>query len=472
VHHDAHAPAGAFQLAGDGNAAEPSADAEYAKAGDVAMVLQTSGTTSAPKVVPLSHRHILAAAHHVAWSLQLATDDRCLNVMPLFHVHGLVAAVLASLCAGSSVICGPGFSPRPFLAELSDSHPTWYTAVPTIHQSLLSHLVSVGDTTTRHSLRFVRSATSAMPPQVLSELEEVFRVPVVETYGMTEAASQITSNLLPTGTRKPGSAGLPVGLRLRIVGQSGERLPDGQTGEIVIRGPSVITGYEQTADVNANAFHEGWLRTGDLGYLDSDGFLYIAGRLKEMVNRGGEKIAPREIDEAMLEYPGVAQVAAFGVAHPTLGEDLAVAVVPKKHGSLTAKALRAHALARLAGFKVPSQIHIVDEIPKGPSGKVNRSALTQKFQVPARDRTPVLGNVIEKRIAQVFSEIVGTEFSDRNDNFLILGGDSLTAMRATIRLQQDLQVTLDFSDIFHHPSVAELATFIDGLLRTAGKSVR
>ena len=296
-------PAVVFHLAG--SEVEPPNTVDFAQADDVALVLHTSGTTSRPKIVPLAHSNICATAGNIVATLKLTERDRCLNVMPLFHIHGLMAAVLSYIAAGASIVCTPGFQAAPFFSWLADYQPTWYTAVPTMHQAVLSGVEANRDVVAASSLRFIRSSSASLPPQVMTALEEAFRAPVIESYGMTEAAHQMTSNSLPPGQRKPGTVGQAAGPDVAIMDEAGEFLPVGLPGEIVIRGANVTAGYENNPEANATAFTNGWFRTGDQGVMDEEGFLTIVGRLKEMINRGGENIAPREIDEKLLSHPDV-----------------------------------------------------------------------------------------------------------------------------------------------------------------------
>lgn len=350
-----------------------------AETGDIALVLHTSGTTSRPKIVPLSVGNVCASARHIGATLALQPQDRCLNIMPLFHIHGLIAAVLSSLGAGASVVCTEGFNALNFFARLEEFKPSWYTAVPTMHQAILARGERNREIAQRAHLRFIRSSSSSLPPQVMAALEELFKAPVIEAYGMTEAAHQMASNPLPPRARKPGSVGVAAGPEIAIMADDGALLAAGVQGEIVIRGPNVTAGYENNPTANAEAFTHGWFRTGDLGTLDDEGYLAITGRKKEIINRGGEKISPREVDEVLLDHPAVAQVVTFAVPHAKLGEDVAAAVVLKPDSEADEKALRAFTAQRLADFKVPRQILILAELPKGATGKVQRIGLAQKL---------------------------------------------------------------------------------------------
>ncbi|MFN8899566.1 MAG: AMP-binding protein, partial [Pseudomonadota bacterium] len=309
----------------------------------------------------------------------LAPGDRGLNIMPLFHIHGLIAGVLAPLAAGSQVFCTPGFNALKFFAWMEEAAPTWYTAVPTMHQAILSRAGKNADVIARHRLRFLRSSSSSIPPQVIRELEETFCAPLIESYGMTEAAHQMASNPLPPAVRKPGSVGLAAGPEIAIMDEQGGLLPRGAVGEIVIRGPNVTSGYENNPKANAEAFVGGWFRTGDQGVIDADGYLSLTGRLKEIINRGGEKISPREVDEILMDHPAVAQVVCFGMPHPKLGEEVAAVVVLREGAAVTERELHAFVGGRAADFKVPRRILFMDEIPKGATGKLQRIGLAARL---------------------------------------------------------------------------------------------
>jgi acyl-CoA synthetase (AMP-forming)/AMP-acid ligase II len=374
-------PAGAFKIApadADSSVA-PATQGGFAAADDVALVLHTSGTTSRPKIVPLAHKNVCASAAHIRQTLALTAEDRCLNVMPLFHIHGLMAAVLASFSAGASVFCTPGFNALQFFAWLAESQASWYTAVPTMHQTILDRAARNTEIIEAARLRFVRSSSASLPPPVFNELEETFHVPVIEAYGMTEASHQMTSNPLPPRPRQPGTVGIPVGLEVAIMDKQGTLLPPGTIGEIVIQGPNVTAGYENNPTANAESFTNGWVRTGDEGVIDDKGYLTIKGRLKEIINRGGEKISPREVDEVLMEHPAVLQVVTFAMPHPRLGEEVAAAVVLRQGAEADERTLRDFARERLAGFKVPRKILFLAEIPKGPTGKMQRIGLAERL---------------------------------------------------------------------------------------------
>ncbi len=371
--------AGEFSLGAPGDIARAVAQRGDAGPEDIALVLHTSGTTSRPNIVPLSHRNVATSARQIREVLELSPSDRCLNIMPLFHIHGLMAAVTASLAAGASVWCTPGFNALRFFTWMDEAKPTWYTAVPTMHQAILGRSRGHRQTLDHLQMRFIRSASAPLPPSVMEQLEQTFRSPVIESYGMTEASHQIASNPLPPQVRKPGSVGIAAGTEVALMDENGNLLPVSQTGEVVIRGQSVTRGYEGNPAANARAFSNGWFRTGDQGVLDPSGYLRLTGRLKEMINRGGEKVSPIEVDEVLLNHPAIAQAVTFAFPHQKLGEEIAVAVVLRDGRTLTDRELRDFAGEHLAEFKVPRKIIFLPEIPKGATGKVQRIGLAEKL---------------------------------------------------------------------------------------------
>ncbi len=369
--------AGSFTLTGEQS--EPPAQQEQTTADSVALVLHTSGTTSRPKIVPLSQRNLCASAWNISQTLRLTPADRCLSIMPLFHIHGLIATVLASLSAGGSVFCTPGFHAFHFFAWLSETTPTWYSAVPTMHQAILARAGHNESAIQANTLRFIRSSSASLPRQVLGELEAVFNAPVIESYGMTEAAHQMASNLLPPGVRKPGKVGVAAGPEVAIMDKAGNLLPAHATGEVVIRGDNVTAGYENNPKANAEAFSHGWFHTGDQGMLDDDGYLTITGRLKEIINRGGEKISPAEVDDVLMDHPAIQQAVTFAMPHDKLGEEVAAAIVLHEGASANEREIRDFVASRLADFKAPRKVVFLTEIPKGATGKLQRVGLAHKL---------------------------------------------------------------------------------------------
>ncbi len=374
-------PAGDFSLRPRQPMTGKPAHAGPAEAQDIALVLHTSGTTSRPKIVPLQHINNTASAYHIGECLGLTPDDVCLNIMPLFHIHGLMAATLSSLAAGAAVSCTPGFNAFRFFSWFDEVRPTWCTAVPTMYQALLPLAARNKAIIERGRLRFLRSSSSSMPPQVMAELEAVFHVPLLESYGMTEASHQMASNPLPPRARHAGSVGIAAGPDVAIMDEAGDLLASGELGEVVIRGRNVTAGYEANPDANAKAFANGWFRTGDQGTIDSDGYLRLTGRLKEIINRGGEKVSPLEVDAVLMDHPAVQQVVTFGMPHPKLGEEVAAAVVLREGQACAEHALRDFCGERLAAFKVPRKIVFLAEIPKGATGKLQRIGLAERLGV-------------------------------------------------------------------------------------------
>lgn len=349
----------------------------WAEADDVAMILHTSGTTSRPKRVPIRHRNLVASTANIITTYQLSPADRSLCVMPLFHIHGIVASLLSQLAAGGAVICPPGFDGLKFWSWVEQARPTWYSAVPTMHQVLLARAERNAAIIAANPFRFIRSSSAPLPPVVMEQMEAVFGAPVIESYGMTEASHQMTSNPLPPGQRKPGSVGIGFGVEVGIMDESGNLLPKGVKGEVVVRGPNVVDGYENNPEANAAAFVRGWFRTGDQGYLDDDGYLCLTGRIKELINRGGEKISPLEIDDVLLRHPAVAEALAFAAPHPTLGEEVHAAVVLREGMEASERELRDHCAQWLADFKVPRAIHILSALPRGATGKLQRITMAK-----------------------------------------------------------------------------------------------
>jgi acyl-CoA synthetase (AMP-forming)/AMP-acid ligase II len=352
-------------------AAGPSGD-------DIALVLHTSGSTGRPKRVPIRHRNIAASTRNIVAHYALSAGDVSMCVMPLFHVHGLVASTLSTLASGGTVVVPQKFSPLSFWRTVRDTRATWYSAVPTIHNLLLAR---AGDERPAgaEGLRFIRSCSASLPPEMMERMERVFGSPVLEAYGMTEASHQMCSNPQPPANRKPGSVGPGTGVQIGIMGDSGNLLDAGQRGEVVIQGPNVVSEYENNPEANAKSFTNGWFRTGDQGFLDQDRYLTLTGRIKELINRGGEKIGPREIDEVLLAHPLVAEAVAFGVPHAAWGEEVAAAVVLKEgsESSDAERSILAFCKERLADFKCPKKIYVTSAIPRTATGKIQRGAVAK-----------------------------------------------------------------------------------------------
>ena len=357
------------------------ADITPASTEQEALVLHTSGTTSRPKVVPLLQKNILASARNIAASLELRDHDHCLNIMPLFHIHGLIAVLIASMGKGASVCCSGGFNALKFMELAALEQISWYSGVPTMHQAILLRAKRNPAQAQALSLRFIRSSSASLPPPVFEELVAVFDCPVIEAYGMTEAAHQMTSNPLGAGRQKAGFVGIATSPEVCILDADGKTQPQGKEGEVCIKGDNVTPGYENNPEANASSFTGGWFRTGDQGYFDEEGYLKITGRLKEIINRGGEKISPLEVDNVLMEHPAVLQVVTFAVADKLLGEEIGAAIVLADGATLSEAELKAYANQRLAKFKVPRHVRFVDEIPKGATGKLQRIGLAEKLDL-------------------------------------------------------------------------------------------
>ena len=346
---------------------------------DEALVLHTSGTTSRPKIVPLSNLNIFTSAVNISKSLKLTADDHCLNIMPLFHIHGLIAVLSASAKVGASVCASNGFNALKFLDLAETQNITWYSGVPTMHQAILLRAQKNSDKAKKLNLRFIRSSSASLPPAIFEQLNDIFETPVIEAYGMTEATHQMASNPLPPAIQKPGLVGMPAGPEICIMNDKNEKLPEGEVGEICIKGDNVTNGYENNPEANKQSFVNDWFRTGDEGFFDEDGYLKISGRLKEIINKGGEKISPLEVDNILMDFPPIDQALCFGYKDKMLGEDIAVAIKLKENKSCTEDDIKSYANEKLAKFKIPNKIFIVEDIPKGATGKLQRIGLAKKF---------------------------------------------------------------------------------------------
>jgi acyl-CoA synthetase (AMP-forming)/AMP-acid ligase II/acyl carrier protein len=411
----------------------------------VAMILLTSGSTGRPKRVPLTHRNLCASARDVRDSLSLGPQDCCLSMWEQHHIGGLVDLLLAPLASGGSVICAGSFDARRFYEILAVRSPTWFQGVPTTLRELIVYGKSRFNPLQPHSLRFLRSVAAALPPSLMEEVEHYFGVPVIQTFGMTEASPLITTNLLPPNLRKPGSAGKSCGPEVAIMDEHGTPLAPGKYGEVAVRGENIFSGYEDNPEANAVAFRNGWFYTGDTGYLDEDGYLFLRGRVKEMINRGGEKISPYELEDILSRHPAVAQLAAFAVPHPTLGEEVGVAVVAREGSQLTEASVRDFAGANLSAFKVPRTIIFLDALPRCPVGKVRRQDLADlalKSRSGAGFTAP--RSELEAFLAKLWATELDLPQVGIDDDFSALGGDSLSSVRLLAAVK--VLLGLDFSD--------------------------
>ena len=346
---------------------------------DIALVLHTSGTTSKPKMVPLTHLNLCSSAKNIVGTLKLARTDRCINIMPLFHIHGIVGLLLSSLFSGGSIFPSRRFNALKFFGWLDEISPTWFSAVPTMHQAILIRASKNKKIISRTKLRFVRSSSAPLSSKTMMEIENIFKCPLIESYGMTEASHQMTSNHLPPGKRKALKAGFAAGPELAILENNNIIFKNNKIGEIIIRGNNVTSGYLNNPKANKDSYYNGWFRTGDLGFFDHNGFLQLTGRIKEIINKGGEKISPIEIDNVIMEHKSVFQAISFSISDKNLGEDIAAAVVLKNDHKLTQQDIKEFLKKKLVPFKIPQKILILKEIPKGKTGKLKRIGLAQKL---------------------------------------------------------------------------------------------
>jgi len=341
------------------------------------LFLHTSGTTSRPKGVPLKHENLIKSLSNIVNTYELNSDDTAMVVMPLFHVHGLIGVALSTLASGGKIVIPGKFSASTFWEIQKNYNATWYSAVPTIHQILL--IRADQDNAPKESFRFIRSCSAALAPSVLSDLEKRFGAPVLEAYGMTEAAHQMSSNPLPPNQRKAGSVGKPTGVDISIMSMEkiGQMLENNQIGEVVIKGPNVTSGYHNNDDANKDAYVQGWFRTGDQGFVDEDGYLNLTGRIKELINRGGEKISPLEVDGGLMNHPSVTEAVCFAFPDEKYGEVVHAAIVP--NSEISEKEIQDFCSNSLAAFKIPEKVHFTDNLPRTATGKIQRRNVAKFF---------------------------------------------------------------------------------------------
>lgn len=447
------APAGAFDLATPDARGSVAVSAPLGE--DLALILHTSGTTATPKIVPNTHANLVSGALSRAQLLQLSATDRGLCISALTTAAGIRRSLFPVLAAGGSVVCAPGFDIITFFDLLDEFRPTFYAAGPTVHRAILDEALRRG--AVRHTLRFILCGTGALTTELQLRLERAFGVPAIHAYGMTET-STIAQNPLPPGERRAGSVGTPAACEVGILGDQGEMLPPGQAGEIVVRGPTVFDGYENDEEANRSAFHQGWFRTGDIGHVDADGYLFVAGRLKEVINRGGAKVLPQEVDAVLMAQSGVADAACFGVPHATLGEDVVAAVVLRDDAAVSAQQLRDAAFDLMPAYKVPSRIVLLTRIPRDMQGKVRRAELSDVLLHAMRTEFTAPEDPLQQLVAAGFQEVLGVDRVGAQDNFFALGGDSLRGMQLLARLNAGLGIDLHAIELFRRPTVAEFAT--------------
>lgn len=438
-------------------------EGQKAKAGDIALILQTSGTTSKPKLVPLSHANILAAAEAIGRTYKLGTSDVCLNPMPHHHVHGLISAGLSSLVAGAAQFCASSFSPALIESALLDLEPTWFTGSPAFHLGLLDHFKFKNTAPRAARLRFMRSSSAPFPASAIRPYESLFQVPLLENYGMTESASTICSNPLPPRARKVGSVGIAIGAEIRVAGADGSGRPNGKDGEILIRGPSIITGYA-AQESNVSNFHEGWLRTGDIGRFDEDGYLFVLGRLKEMIKRGGHSVFPMEVDSALVAHPHVAEAICFAISHPTLGEEVVAAFVPRAGAQVDASELRAFLEEKLSTFKIPNAIFCVSSIPKNATGKSVRRDMPKLFDALFRPEGCQPSTETERLLLREWRDVLARSDFGVTDNVFVFGADPLRAERVCGAISAARGASIGVKDILRNPTVRQQSELVETLI--------
>lgn len=439
---------------------------------DIALVLMTSGSTGRPKIVPLTHGNVCCSAKEVADSLNLGPGDICLTMWEQFHIGGLVDLLLAPLASGGKIVVTGGFNAAEFFALLRAEQPTWYQAVPTTLNEIVLHAERNGISTRPNSLRLIRSVAAALSPALMGRAAEMFGVPVIRTFGMTEASPLITSTPLPPLPQKPGSVGKSCGTQIAIMGPDGPLGQQGAEGEVAIRGANVFAGYEGDNEINAISFRDGWFLTGDLGYIDADGDLFLTGRIKQLINRGGEKISPTDVDNVLASHPAIAEVATFSVPHPTLGEDVAAAVVLRD--PVDPSELRSFARSSLAAFKVPQRILIMEKLPRNPVGKIDRLALAQiALTTGSSGHAQITAprTSLEHLIANIWMQELSLPLADIHQDFTDAGGDSLSLMRILLATEAALGCALSPELFAEKRTIFALAAHLAALGTSAPGSI-
>lgn len=427
------------------------------------LILHTSGSTATPKAVPLTAKNLLATINNLSASLALTPESVALNMMPLFHIGGLVDLALLSLSAGGTVICTRDMTAATFYHCLAHLRPTWYQAVPTMMQDVVNYGKRKGLPVKPSSLLFCRAVSARLPSRIRDDFIAYCGVPVIEIYGMTETAGVIASSRLPPFQQKSGAVGMSAGPRIQIIDATGNRAKDGHKGEVLVAGDNVFTGYFAAADTNRAAFIGEWFRTGDEGYLDRDGHLFLTGRIKDIINRGGEKISPLQVDEYLLRHPAVADAACFALLHPTLGEEVAAAVVPTGAQRADEGELKSFLAAQLPDFMLPRQFFVLDQLPRTAAGKLQRHRLPEIVGL-AENTAPIAKCAPQspagQLIAQLWSHILAVDDIGVDDNFFDLGGDSLKAATFIVELEAQVALHLDAGALFDHPTLREFERYM------------
>jgi oxalate---CoA ligase len=454
--------AGLFEIVGNG--ADLHTDPRFAKPEDTVIVMQTSGTTSVPKIVPLTQKQFCKAAYLYFSQLNISDKDISLHIVAHFHILGITHTLLSPLLGGGTVVCAKDYISADFFPLLKNYRPTFYCAAPAHHRGILNELKkNPSDDLKHHSLKYIRSTSSPLPGQTREELETLFRVPVIESYAMTE--SPVISINMP---HRENSAGIPMVESLVIMDEKGAFLKTSENGEVAINGDVVFSGYEDEEE-NKRAFVNGYFRTGDIGYLDADGYLFLTGRKKELINKGGEKFSPQEIDAVLLSYPGIREAMAFRIDDPVLGEDIA-AIVVAGNEVISENDLRRYLLNHLIQFKVPKKIYFVDELPKGPTGKLLRYVGTQRYNsglfkdaqgsIQVCTESSQQFSLIEKKISEIWKTVLDVESLAPDDDFFHCGGNSLAAIELLIKIQREFHRTFPPDAIYQYPTIRQQASMV------------
>ena len=435
----------------------------FAQEDDLALIFLTSGTTGKSKLVPVTQKILYYCCEKNAKILELSEQDTCLNVIPLYHVHGIVNNLFLPLFTGGKVCINGDFNPDLFLDWLAESQATWYSVSPPIHLAILQILQEKGLENRQIYLRFIRSGAASLSSQNIEALEQILNVPLIEGYGMTEIPN-LTSNRL--NLRKLNSVGKSIGSYIAIIDNLGNFLPTGETGEIIVKGENVISSYWNNDDANQNSFINGWLKTGDLGYLDEDGYLFLQGRLKEIINRGGNNISPQEIDNLLLKLPEIKEAVTFPIPHQSLGEDVISAVVLEENAKINVEEIIKYLREYLAEFKIPSKIIIVPEIPKSKTGKSQRFKLKDIFKDYLFQPNTYIAprNKTEITITNIWEEVLKIDKIGVKDDFLALGGNSISAIQIVNRIVAKLGVEVSLKDFLNTPTIAEMAEKVELIL--------
>ena len=411
----------------------------------VCAIFRTSGTTGAAKRVPVTHENLLEMARKMGRWLQLGRTDRSACVMPIYYNAGFKATLVVPLLIGCSVALPQSSGPQDFRQWVSDLRPTWLTAAPAFLQALLDKLRDLPDGELRHTLRFVLSTASYLPDGVRTELQQRMGVPVLEFYGLCEAG-MMTAPRLPPASLEPGTVGTVPAGELEIHGDDGRPLGPGKVGQIMLRGPSVMPGYLQDIDDTPAGLVDGWLATGDLGSVDAEGDLTVVGRTKEIINRGGEKISPYDVEKVLLRHPAVREAAAFAVPHPRLGENIAAAVVLNDGAEATSSTLIEFLHDGLAPFQMPRQVHVLRSLPKGATGKISRAQLSAAYG--DHQRASVLPDEpLQIQVAEIWQRILKRRDIGIDEDFFEAGGDSLQATEMLLELEAQTRQTIAPSEI-------------------------